>query len=59
MTKNKFYINDLIQFINFMSKTNLIMLLVRETPTVYIYVYIIIRFMIISVEKLIMTKIKT
>ena len=59
MTENHFYKNDLIQLINFMSKTYSITLLVKETSTVYIYVYIIITFIFISVEILIMIKIKT
>ena len=58
MTKNHFCKNDLIHLINFISKTNLITLLVKETSTVHIYVYIIITFIVISVDKLIMTKLK-
>ena len=41
-----------------MSKTYSITLLVKETSTVHIYVYIIITFIVISVDKLIMTKLK-
>ena len=59
MTKNLYCKNDLIQLINFKSKTYLITLLVRETSTVYIYVYRIITFIFISVEKFLVTKIKT